>query len=178
MKKTPVIRLKKKPPATTVMDQFELSLVRLLKSASELKISEGIKPPIQAKFDFNVELREGPKHKIALVNANCTATLRSLNDDADLDGTQVSAMFQVVFKATDNFPTLSEDDRMSVITSGSSIAWPYIRSHIQSTVAMMGLPPVVVPLFHPLQQGDKLGRIGSAEVSRDTKLIAKKRKMK
>ncbi len=149
MKKKPITKSKRKPPVKAIMDQFEISLVRLLKSASELKISENIRPPFSTNIEFKVELAEGPKHKIALVNVSCLATLKPTNGAANLDGTQVSVMFQVVFKAKENFPTLSDDDRRSMVMDGCVIAWPYIRSHIQATFSTMGLPPVVLPLNHP-----------------------------
>jgi hypothetical protein len=156
------------------MDHFEVTLVRLVNCSCTLEVSKIGKPTNRYKLNFSMELAESEEAKIALVNVHCDASLMS-EDGAPEDGTNVSAEFQVVFKAKNEFPVLGDDERKQLVTSGSVIAWPYLRNFIQLTVSSMGLPPFALPLFHPMQQGASIGRVREVTLMRGNKPQSKKR---
>ncbi len=153
-----------------ITDFFEVKLVRLLTCSCELTVSGVVRPPFEVECNFTININEGAKSKVVLVNAGVDVFLKQNSETPHANCTKASVVFQVVFQAKDQFPQIKDADRKTLITSGSVVAWPYLRSHVQSTIAAMGLPPIVVPLFHPAQMvGCKIGRIGDSEVTADEK---------
>ncbi len=141
--------------------------MRLLNSASELKVSKPIASSLQLRLNFRVNLNKGTKLKLVLVNAGCDVSLLLSEDAVESESPTVSATFQVAFAVKGDFSTVSESDEQSLVVTGSVIAWPYLRSFIQTVISTMGLPPVVLPLFHPMQNGAKIGRIGDHDIVPD-----------
>ena len=178
-KKTTTKRTRKPAAAYAVTDSFEVKLVRLLNSSSELNVRKAMTPPFQIEITYSVNLHEGAKTKVVLVDVGCRVSLKP-NPDANGDDCPfVSAEFQVVFQAKGAFPSMLDSDRSKLATTASVVAWPYLRSHIQATVSMMGLPPVVLPLFHPVQTGGAtIGRIAGSNIDQEKTNAQKRKKAK
>ena len=144
----------------SIADAFEVILVRLLSSKSELRISGTSKPQSAISMNFTVAVNEGKKQELVLVNVGANVTI-------DADGisneqcSHVSGTFQVVFRATAGFPEIDDELRTSLLRNGTSVAWPYLRHFVQSAFSSMGLPPVVLPLFVPAKASGELGQIGN-----------------
>lgn len=154
---------RRKSASDRSIEEFEVQFVRLLTSASQLKITGNPKESTNLTLNFTVSLNEGKKEKIVLVNAGCNVGIHA-GKEPDEQCTKVSAVFQVVFNAKTEFPLLDEDDRKRIVVTGSVIAWPYLRSFIQMHFASMGLPPFILPLFHPAQSGATIGRFADVDV--------------
>ncbi len=165
---------KSQTDSVTITDLLEVALVRLLKSSSTLMISAEAKPSAQISLNYTVTLNEGKKYKVALVDVGCNVTVHA-DGIPDAHCTQIFAVYQVVFAAKDEFPELSDKDRNVLLASGSVVAWPYLRSFIQTNVSLMGLRPVVLPLFHPIQGGTNFARIAETDVSAGQDAAVKKR---
>ncbi len=161
-----------------ITDFFEVKLVRLLSCSSELTVSGPVKPPFEVELTFSVHLNEGVKSKVVLVNVGVDVYLKQNAEAPHATCPKVAVVFQVVFQAKGDFPVIDDDDRKTMVMSGSVVAWPYLRGHVQSTISAMGLPPVVLPLFHPAQLGCAIGRIGDTDVAPASEQRAAKRKPK
>ena len=82
-------------------NQYEVVLVRLLNSASALKVSKPIASSLQLRLIFRVNLNKDTKLKMVLVNVGCDVSLLLSEDAVESESPTVSATFQVAFAIKD-----------------------------------------------------------------------------
>ena len=73
-------------------NQFEVVLVRLLNSASALKVSKPIASSLQLRLNFRVNLNKGTKLKMVLVNVGYDVSLLLSEDAVESESPTVSAI--------------------------------------------------------------------------------------
>lgn len=134
-------------PSSLPTGHVELQLVRLISSAAQLRLAGGKGLPEKLNLSFSARASSVNSETQGLVDVSVKATLGEHADNQAV----VEATFQVIAIAHDGKAILDDTRRKDLVGGACSVAWPYLRHHLQTAFSAMLMPPITLPYFHPVQ---------------------------
>jgi hypothetical protein len=146
-------------PAAPQESQVALAMdvsARVQIRAITLLTTTAKRPPLAAKLPTNIELIIDVQHdfneqKQEVGVRVCCGLLGREPDQKHNDPTlEIRAEYWLLYSLSNTEGLREENFRAFADLNGVYNVWPYWREYVQSTVARMGMPPLPIPVFRPL----------------------------
>lgn len=109
-------------------------------------------PPTTLTMNVNVKTKVNKKERLIQVFPQFTLIAAGKDQTAE-EQLHIEALFLLQYEI-DSFKDLKKPnlDAFGEL-NGLYNVWPYWREYVQSTTVRMGLPPLTIPVFRPLDEG-------------------------
>jgi preprotein translocase subunit SecB len=136
--------------ATVVSARVELLRIRLVESSISGSSIEDEKMPSRMLVELNTEASYNEERGIITVSVQLGVSGRYKEAESGEPALKIDVKFIADYKLSSHEGLSSENFAAFGELNGVHNCWPYCREYIQSTVARMGLPPLVLPVFRPV----------------------------
>ena len=129
--------------------EVEIEGVRLVEATAETKArSPSDTGAVKLLTDQKAEISEQRDDGTFFVAVTMRATLAPGETEAEKKPlVSITTSFELQYRVSKDFPVNAETLATFAETNGIYNAWPYWREFVQSMVARMGLPPVMLPVL-------------------------------
>lgn len=135
-----------KQGVATLFDKIELVHTRLLDFHSHIEIRNG-EVPSEAKIQNFTEIGVNEEEDALHVNVSLTVDGRPEGGGERSSLLQIAAQYQCVFELRNTSLTELEPYAQAIASTGTLVAWPFLRELVHSITAKMGIPPFSLPMF-------------------------------
>jgi hypothetical protein len=125
--------------------QLKLLDIRLVESVARQFVSES--RPTIAAIEAQVELMNKPNDTKIFICPRLVFSVKYKEKDEN-PAILAAAKYQLCYELNRPNDQLTKTEQESISNAGMWQAWPYFREYLQSQVARMGLPPLLLPLLN------------------------------
>jgi hypothetical protein len=143
----------------SVIASVELRQVRLVQATVRTRVRDASTIPNAEVSLTHTTWIMGRGASGFLVAANLRAFVLSKGQEpGDQSPISVDVLFELAYALPDALKIDNEVLREFARVNGAFNAWPYWREYVQSTIARMNLPPLVLPVFRVLKADSPAGK--------------------
>lgn len=113
---------------------------------------------IEAKIGRNAHVVQPPKDGLFIVRTEFAFGVHPADDaEAKSDATAsvaINVSFELTYRIPENMSTSDEELTEFARVNGIFNAWPYWREFVHASLARMGLPPLILPVYRLSRASD------------------------
>ena len=180
-KKTDVKTKSSAPPklqlAAEVAKRIQIDDLRLVETHVAQQLRDAQLP---SQLEISVQTQSRADEETSRIAVDVRAQLCAqydMDDPAHPAPIEISARFRVTYIASSLGGLTDEHIEAFGELNGVYNVWPYWREYVQAVIARMGLPPLTLPVFRPLERAGKRSGTEERSAANKERLAANKERL-
>lgn len=135
-----------------LISHVQIEGVRTVEASMRTSITSPVElDPVDAKIGYTARVTQVPSDGRFTVKIDCAFEVHRGNEDKPRDTATADVAVHVSFELTYRIPAemTADEDQLAAFArlNGVFNAWPYFREFVHASLARMGLPPFLLPVY-------------------------------